>query len=181
MSQHTLCWEIKQTWDGVPIPDAERAHVWLQLSATGDLTITIDAPFHADPSPPTPPGQTPKLWEHEVVEVFIAGDAAHYTEVELGPHGHFLALRLRGCRQPYDWPALKGYEAQIDAALGRWRGRAVLDAAHLPSGAWRGNAYALHGEGTRRRYLAAHPVPGAQPDFHQLARFVPLSLGPSPR
>ncbi len=32
---------------------------------------------------------------------------------------------------------------------------------------WRANAYAVHGQDKGRRYLAAFPVPGETPDFHQ--------------
>jgi len=37
-----------------------------------------------------------------------------------------------------------------------------------------GNAYAIHGQGSERRYLAAHAVRGAAPDFHRLECFAAL-------
>jgi hypothetical protein len=46
----------------------------------------------------------------------------------------------------------------------------------LPPGLGRVNAYAIHGQGANRRYLAAYSVGGTAPDFHRLDRFVPLTL-----
>jgi hypothetical protein len=38
------------------------------------------------------------------------------------------------------------------------------------------NAFAMHGLGLRRRYLAMEPVPGEAPDFHRLEHFLPWIL-----
>jgi hypothetical protein len=59
-------------------------------------------------------------------------------------------------------------------------GAAWIPRAWLPRGADRVNAYAIHGRGPSRRYLAAFPVPGDQPDFHRLDRFGALALRPPP-
>ena len=48
--------------------------------------------------PPGPAGSTDELWNHEVVEVFIMGRAERYLEIEMSPHGHYLALKLQGAR-----------------------------------------------------------------------------------
>ena len=64
------------------------------------------------------------------------------------------------------------FMAAIDA--GRWRGEARVPARLVPAGVSRWNAYALHGLGAARRYLAHAPVPGDAPDFHRLGCFVPL-------
>jgi hypothetical protein len=174
MLTEAVRWAIAHTWDGAPARADEVAAVSLSPLPEGALLVEVDAPFYGDAPPLSPPGQTARLWEHEVVEVFILGEGDHYTEVELGPHGHWLALRLRGYRAAYAHPALVVYSAHIDAGRGRWRGRAVVAAADLPAAPWRGNAYAIHGQGTARCFLAAHPVPGPQPDFHRLGCFAPL-------
>ncbi|MBY0399504.1 hypothetical protein K2X89_04365, partial [Myxococcota bacterium] len=56
----------------------------------------------------------------------------------------------------------------------RWRGRARVPLDFLPTGLCSANAYAIHGVGDARRYLAWHPVPGPQPDFHRLELFPPI-------
>ena len=53
-------------------------------------------------------------------------------------------------------------------------GSAVARLEDLPPGLAAANAYAIHGEGSARRYLAWTPVPGPAPDFHRLEYFAPL-------
>lgn len=136
------------------------------------LVVRVDAPFHDDPPPAAPPGPTRALWEHEVVELFVAGPDDHYLEIELGPHGHHLVLWLEGVRRPAQERLPLALEVAREG--GRWTATARTDArVPLPAPPWRVNAYAIHGVGAERRYLAHAPVPGSQPDFHRLERFVP--------
>lgn len=167
---------VAHTWEGAPAAPSEHASVTLRLDAAG-LHVAVHAPRYGDPPPPGPPGSTWKLWEHEVVELFVLGaDGRSYTELELGPHGHFLLLQLEGRRNAVatELPV----EARWEPGGGpRWRAQARLPLAVLPAGPWRGNAYAIHGAGAARRYLAWAPVPGPEPDFHRLEHFRPLGVG----
>lgn len=161
---------IASTWDGTPLPDGAVATVEARLH-DGRLHLRIDAPFHDDPPPPHAPGPTPKLWEHEVVELFVLGPGERYTEIEVGPHGHHLVLRLEGVRRA----VASGLPLEVRGLArdgGRWQAEAVLDAALLPPRPWRLNAYRIHGVGAARRYLAFQPAPGPAPDFHRLEAFV---------
>lgn len=152
--------------------DDEAVTLDLSLDANS-LTIELDAPFHGDAPPASPEGSCPGLWEYEVVELFLLGTDERYVEIELGPHGHFLVLTLHGSRQIVaDGHPL---EYRCQRREGRWRAAAVLDARLLPAGLERYNAYAIHGSGKGRRYLAAHEVVGSMPDFHRLERFAPLN------
>ncbi|MDP2316133.1 MAG: hypothetical protein Q8P41_24765 [Pseudomonadota bacterium] len=159
---------IVATWDGTPAAPGEHATVALSLTAEG-LRVSVDAPHHHDPRPAAAPGPTWALWEHEVVELFVLGAEEAYTELELGPHGHHLLLRLAGRRIVVD--RLLPVEATWTDAGERWRVEAILPHALLPPTPWRLNAYAIHGVGASRRYLAWTPVPGAEPDFHRLSCF----------
>lgn len=164
---------IESTWDGQPAP-SESVTLALELDAT-TLLVDLDAPWHRDPAPSGPPGRRMQLWEHEAVELFIAGPGEQYTEIELGPFGHFLVLRLDGVRR------IASHTHQIEWSprreAGRWTGRAVIPRELLPDGPLRMNAYAVHGAGEQRRYLAAFPPGGAAPDFHVLDSFQPVDLG----
>jgi hypothetical protein len=164
---------VDRTWDGAPVDAGERAE--LELALGDPWQIRVQAPYHADPAPPEPRGSRDRLWELEVVELFLLGAGERYLEVELGPHGHYLVLELDGVRRVQRQGIPIEYRASIDGA--RWTGQARLPAALLPGGLRAWNAYAIHGEGGARRYLAAHAVGGAAPDFHRLDCFAPLPRG----
>lgn len=164
--------EIGCTWEGKEIAQRERACLCLSLREDS-LEISIEAPFRGDPAPPHPPGSTPGLWEYEVLELFLLGEDGHYTELEFGPYGHYLVLLLKGERQVLR----QGME--IDFSVQRrqhsWKGVAVVPQTLLPESPVALNAYAIHGEGKSRVYLAHAPVPGPSPDFHQLSCFRPVA------
>jgi hypothetical protein len=170
---------IAHTWDGNPITATERTRIRLSLSPT-ELLVTVAAPFHADPAPLTPAGPTPGLWEHEVVEVFVAAagsDPIAYTEIELSPWGHHLVLQLAGVRQPVASGLPLTFRSWRRGDY--WLGAARLALAALPARPWRVNAFAIHGLAPERRYLAAAPLPGPVPDFHQPERFPLLGFAPA--
>ena len=89
--------EIAHTWDGQPVEIAERATVCFHAE-NSHLVVKVDAPFHDDPAHSGPPGSLWKLWQWEVVELFIATTSESYTEIELDPYGHFLVLTFKGAR-----------------------------------------------------------------------------------
>jgi hypothetical protein len=171
---------IASDFRGTPLPVAEQA--WFELSWQGaDLQVAVDAPFYADPPPPCAAGTTDRLWEYEVVELFVAGADERYLEVELGPYGHQLVLMLEGVRCVRQQGLPIAYRAVIERGpdlagpgpIGRYRGFARVPGAYLPPSPARVNAYMIHGVGEGRRFCAHAPVPGLAPDFHRLDRFVP--------
>lgn len=157
---------IGHTWDGAALPPSAHTRLRVALDDRG-LRIEVDAPFAGDPPPSGPPGSHAELWEHEVVELFVAGEDGRYTEIELSPHGHHLVLQLDGVRRVVASGLPLRFSAQIDGD--RWRGVAHLDRALLPAHPTHFNAYRIGGG----RFEAHAAVPGEAPDFHQPARFVP--------
>lgn len=162
---------IRQTWDGDDCLPEEQVKVTLQKNES-ELIIRVHAPFHGDQAPPSPPGPTDFLWEYEVVEVFILGSEERYTEIELGPHGHYLVLQLAGRRNPIRRCLPIQYEASIQGL--EWTAIARVPLELLPHDADQINATAIHGEGHQRRFLAWSPMPGSEPDFHRLDLFQPF-------
>lgn len=161
-------------WDGAALPVAARAELRLSWEP-GALRVDVDAPFAGDPPPPAPPGSTDRLWEHEVVELFVVRPDGSYVELELGPHGHHLLLELAGVRQvvrsglPVDsWAPT--------VADGRFRGTARVDRGLLPDRPARACAFRIWGPGADRTYASTVPLPGERPDFHQPDRFPPWLL-----
>ena len=163
---------VAATWSGEPVGVDEQ--VVLQLRRDSDLVITVDAPWHGDPAPSGPPGPTPGLWDFEVVELFLLGPDERYLEIELGPWGHHLVLQLEGRRRPVasGLPLAFAVERRGD----RWWGEARVPDGLLPAGPHFINAYAIHGCGPHRRYLAWAPPGGDAPDFHRLESFRPVEL-----
>lgn len=166
------------TWEGQPAHPGEVAVLSLTWEGAR-LRVDVGAPLHGDPPPEAPPGATWALWEHEVVELFLAGpgpdERVAYTELELGPHGHHLLLTLRGRRQIT--AERLPLEARFWRERDRWGATAWLDPAQLPEGLCRANTCAVHGLGAARRYLSAVPLPGPAPDFHQPQRLRALPPG----
>lgn len=178
---------IARTWDDRELPVSDRVTVRLSVEAER-VRIWVDAPFHDDPTPRHAArvsadadeahdgwlsGQSvPRLWEHEVVELFFLGSRDHYLEVELAPRGHYLVLQLEGRRNVTEQGVVIDYRARIDAA--RWRGEATFPTSLLPAGFDRLNATAIWGQGAARTYAMWRPCLGSEPDFHALSVFAPL-------
>jgi hypothetical protein len=163
-----ICLLVRHTFDGARLGPDEA--ISLRLSGLPEsLLLEIEAPFHGDPQPPNEVGSTPGLWDFEVAELFISGPGEDYTEIEVGPQGHYLALRLSGVRNPIE----EGLPLHVETAItgSRWRGRVHIPREILPVGPHRINAYGIHGQGGARRYLAAFPTGGDVPDFHSLESF----------
>ncbi|MBO84327.1 MAG: hypothetical protein CL927_03120 [Deltaproteobacteria bacterium] len=167
-----LRFDIEQKWNGRPSTRRER--VIVVVEDDGDcLKVVVDAPFHGDPAPEGPPGSTPGLWDHEVVELFIAGAGTEYLELEFGPFGHYLALSFSDVREQSGGPHALEYRTAV--LKHAWTGTARVPRALLPAGPYRMNATAIHGHPVRhRRFLSAQVLPGAKPDFHQPEHFRPV-------
>ena len=166
-----LAFDVGFTWDGSSVADDERVSVRIDGEPDA-LVISVDAPLHRDPPPPGT-GSFDGLWDYEVVELFLVGAGEDYVELEFGPHGHFLVLRLHGARNAVERSLPIVYAATI--AGDRWRGVARVPRRLVPAGPHRANAFAIHGV-RARRYLCATPLPGPHPDFHQPGRFPPVTL-----
>ncbi len=165
---------VAHSWDGIPCPNEETLQFDFGM-VSDELLLHVEGPFRGDPAPPAPPSGTPGLWNYEVAELFLLGTNGHYVEVELGPAGHFLVLRLTR----YRGPAVELSPLSVDSRIlgGRFRASLRLGVEDLPPAPWRANAYAIHGVGSDRRYLAAYRIDGpgtVTPDFHRLSCFEAL-------
>ena len=160
------------TWDGLRATDLEVAQVDFRIDREG-LHVEVSAPFHGDEKPPWPIGPLDRLWEYEVVELFLLAADGRYLEIEMGPHGHYLVLLMKGVRDLDK--LIRGLVCTTRIRGNCWQGELHLPPEHLPGRMTHVNAYAVHGAGAGRRYLAAFPVPGTRPDFHQLQYFKAIS------
>lgn len=160
---------IEWSWDGEPLPANERTFV--SLRRQGALWhLEVDAPYFRDLPPGVPPGSTEGLWNHEVVEMFVVeerslDDSPRYTEIELGPHGHFLILTFNDVRRRNAVVQPLTYRRGLEGA--RWWGVLTVRESAMPASPYRVNAFAAHGAAGARSHSAYRPVPGLSPDFHQ--------------
>jgi hypothetical protein len=138
--------------------------------------------------PSSPPGFTDGLWQHDVVELFLAPAALpegppRYLELEAGVAGHWLALSLSDVRvrRAELRDAGVAVRSEVSADGARWEGlmrvplREIVAVAGAPP--WRGLIAAVLGGGSpnaERCYLTSHALPGERPDFHQPRRWVAL-------
>ena len=164
-------YSIEHTWDGLPLAAAKKVSIHLNIQPTF-ASIRCRAPYYNNSAPQGPSGSLWKLWEHEVVEVFLVGENGTYTEIEFGPHGHYLILRLDGPRSIIDHGHTIEYSARIEEDI--WFGTAIISTALLPTNIERINCFAIHGEAEDRTYLCHSPLPHSHPDFHQPHRFPKL-------
>lgn len=80
--------EITKTWNGHPV--SSEHHVSIDLKYDQNLTIEVSSPFYNNPHLPdftNHPRSMDKLYNYEVVEVFLLGENDQYLEIELGPRG----------------------------------------------------------------------------------------------
>lgn len=196
--------QITKLWNG-KVFEKDRDQVDHTISmrirpSSQSLELHVIAPyFGTSYIPDRPVGRCPRLYDHEVVEVFIASKMSKhqdpsiipYFEIILGPHGHYLAISHTG---QGNWSAcndsilLQNPAPSIHISADRKTWSAVVQIPYelLPepqedlqsnlSLNWMFNAYAIHGRDSDRVYMALNPVPGDVPNFHQLKHFVPLSL-----
>ncbi|MCC6620990.1 MAG: hypothetical protein IT385_07030 [Deltaproteobacteria bacterium] len=160
---------VARRWDGAEVP--EHARVGLEVGRDA-LVVTIAARYVGDPPPPGPARALHGLWEHEVVELFVAGApfgaTAPYVELELGPHGHWLAWAFAGYRARSGDVALVA-APEVTRSGDRWQGRITVPLAALPPGPWRVGAFAMHGAPPGARvHLVSTPMRGPRPDFHRV-------------
>ena len=119
---------------------------------------------HPTRIPDAPPGsRVADLWRYDVVECFLVGEKGHYLEAEIGPGGHFLVLSFEAPRKCSGVHLSLQPELEHDRTPEGWSAGIRLDWALVPPGLCALNAFVC----ARGRFLAYHPVPGDEPDFHQ--------------
>ncbi|MBI4598982.1 hypothetical protein HY734_02170 [Candidatus Uhrbacteria bacterium] len=157
---------VGRLWNGSVCPD-KRLSGLVEVQQTED-TILVRARTPALPArriPDTPVGsRVDRLWEYDVMEVFFVDEDGQYLEVEIGPGGHYLVLGFEGPRclvaDFVDLPFTVRHEVRPDRSAVN---ELLIPRELFPTSLRAVNAFLIAGG----QYLAYHPVPGTQPDFHQ--------------
>ena len=175
---------LTQLWNGDPAPKGHGGRAALTLD-TGLLALSWDVslPPGEPRLPPEPAGFVERLWEQDVIELFLGSRAnpESYLELEFGPGGHWLGLSFSGPREREATLENLDPELRNELRPGRWRGRAALPIPlvekHAGPAPWKGLVALVTGE---QRVHACWPsLPGSSPDFHQPEAWAPVL--PSPR
>lgn len=126
-----------------------------------------------------------KLWERDVVEVFLNPEPArvnHYYEFEVAPTNQWIDLEIDLDKKPFNdanWNSGFAHAARIHPEQHSWTCEMSLPLASMGAqrpcaGAeWRLNFYRAAGLGDnqQRYHLCWSPVLGDKPNFHMPTRF----------
>lgn len=108
------------------------------------------------------------LWTFDVAEIFFAGGDGHYTEFEIDRFGNYLLYTFSAPRERES----EGHDFHPDIVTEELSNgvchRLLIPNRFLPADICRMNAFAII---DNDQFLAAHAVPGEEPDFHQPAAF----------
>lgn len=166
----SLYFKIDKMWNGDPCGDESlHAEAWVMKKQTG-LEVRVHAPLRDGQRVPDAPRDTrvDGLWEYDVIELFFVGEDGTYTEVEIGPGGHYLVLSFSDVRQrSNDYAGREFNHRNASATPGTWQSVIQLPWDVLPGKIAKVNAFVISGG----HHLAWSAVPGAEPDFHQPAAF----------
>jgi hypothetical protein len=121
--------------------------------------------------PPMGGGPRVKLWDRDVVEMFLGDDwknIRHYREFEIAPTGDWIDLAINLDKSSYDHSWRSGWTtaARIDKEASIWYAAARIPLAsvteeHVKTGTkWRANLYRIDGlgEDPQRHFLCWQPT-----------------------
>lgn len=141
-----------------------------------------DAP--ADSSPTNV--ERARLYDEDCIETFLAPKGTysrHYDEIDLGPRGHFLDVRVDRISGAGDahWSSGVEVKTHVDEAAHRAVIEARIPSADVVAGLKAGASlrmalYRMEGAAPKRAYLAWSPPRTAKPDFHVFDAFGTLVI-----
>jgi len=166
------------SWDtdyaGNKTAKTTRARFLWSPSALYELVEMDGVDPRADPAPTDV--ERARLYDEDCVETFLAPQgtyARHYDEIDLGPRGHFLDVRvdrLTGAGDAH-WSSGVVVKTRLDPAAHRAVIEARIPMAIAPGAVMRLGLYRVDADGPARAYLAWSPPRTAKPDFHVFDAF----------
>ena len=166
---------VDKLWSGGVCSDDR---LWAQLNLskqTEGLRVCVKAPMiHEQRVPDAPMGsRVEKLWEHDVVELFLVGPGHQYLELELGAGGHWLLLSFDSIRHRRDsFETFKPIVKFKKTSEKSWTSEIIIPWKMIPENLRALNVFAI----MAGQFMAMSPVPGDEPDFHQPDLFPQATL-----
>jgi alpha-galactosidase len=132
-----------------------------------------------------PNGRRDKLWDRDVVEVFLQPDPAQlrrYKEFEVSPNGFWIDLEIANGALQHLKTDLQS-RVNIKRAAKTWTAELAIPMKSLtprfdPSSIWRLNFFRVEGPVEPRFYSSWQPTNTPQPNFHVPERFGYLRFEP---
>lgn len=157
---------IARLWNGAPCPDPRLgAMVEMTQTDSGVLLRSLSTVRENARIPDAPVGsRVDRLWETDVAELFFVDEDGQYLEVEIGVGGHYLVLGFDAPRHLVaDFADLAFKTRHEQRPDGSVVNEITIPSEMFPMNLKALNAYVIVGN----QFLAYHPLPGTEPDFHQ--------------
>jgi len=134
-----------------------------------------------------PGGRRDKLWDRDVVEVFLQPDPQQprrYKEFEVSPNGFWIDLEIANGSLQHIKSGLQR-RVNIDEPKKTWTAELAVPMKSLtqtfdPASLWRVNFFRVEGPTEPRFYSSWQPTNTPQPNFHVPERFGYLKFEPMP-
>ncbi|XP_054922797.1 uncharacterized protein [Dermacentor andersoni] len=159
-----LYFKISKSCNGSEVPG--QPYLFHLAMAEGDeIPLEMKAAFFDDTcQPPGPAGSSSVyLREYEVFQVAFVGTDGYYTQVDVGPYGHYLVTLGNIAGSTLKMDLTLSYATNVDRYRSTWRASVRIPVAYLPPGVATLNAWARHGRPSARRELALYPPPPGSP------------------
>ncbi len=174
---------LTKYWSGAVAPPERHATarlLWTDRALYGRFDCAQNEPPNQNENPQTGV-ETPRLWERDVCEIFVAPDKLEpekYFEFEIAPTGEWLDYRIwqlsthRETDTSFDSGIKTAQKIQSNSFTVtfkiEWQAFGKKPAANDE---WAGNLLRCVGAHRNRGYLAWQPTLTEQPDFHVPAAF----------
>ncbi|KAK8787472.1 hypothetical protein V5799_022754, partial [Amblyomma americanum] len=133
----------------------------LAMVEEDELPLEMKGAFYDDTCQPPGPagGSSIYLKDYEVFQIAFLGADGYYTQVDVGPYGHYLVTLGNVAGSVIKMDLTLSYAANVDRYRSLWRASVRIPVGHLPPGAHSLNAWARYGRTSDRRELALYPPP----------------------
>ncbi|XP_077552707.1 uncharacterized protein LOC144167246 isoform X2 [Haemaphysalis longicornis] len=170
-----LYYKLSKSCNGSELP-GQPYLFHLAMVDKDEIPLEMKAAFFDDVCQPPGPagGSSVYLSQYEVFQIAFVGTEGYYTQLEIGPYGHYLVIlgSVSGSFLKYflwvDVPNKQmdltvSYAANVDRYRSLWRASLKIPVSYLPPGLKSMNAWAQHGRPSERRVLALYPPPAGSP------------------
>ncbi|XP_077553381.1 UPF0462 protein C4orf33 homolog [Haemaphysalis longicornis] len=159
-----LYYKLSKSCNGSELP-GQPYLFHLAMVEKDEIPLEMKAAFFDDVCQPPGPagGSSVYLSQYEVFQIAFVGTEGYYTQLEIGPYGHYLVILGSVSGSFLKMDLTVSYAANVDRYRSLWRASLKIPVSYLPPGLKSMNAWAQHGRPSERRVLALYPPPAGSP------------------